>query len=126
MAFDTIGLCGYGFRFNEFYLEDVHPFARQMAEGLTESGKIAARTSMETRLRVFAAKHHRENIAAMHKLCGEIIEARKSHPQPDRTDLLSVMMNEKDPTTGEKLDEQNIMYQVSSVLIRLFYVVRFR
>ena len=115
MAFDTIGLCGYGFRFNEFYSEDVHPFARQMAESLLEAGKIATRTGLETKMRIFSAQQQQRNVEAMHRLCREMIEDRKAHPQPGRHDLLNVMMNEKDSVTGEKLDDQNIIYQVSRV-----------
>jgi hypothetical protein len=28
-AFDTIGLCAYSYRFNEFYTDHAHPFAQQ-------------------------------------------------------------------------------------------------
>ena len=30
LAFDTIGLCAFGYRFNEFYSDHAHPFAQQM------------------------------------------------------------------------------------------------
>ena len=116
MAFDTIGLCGYGYRFNEFYSEDVHPFARQMEQSLLESGRISARTTIESTLRVFSAKQLKDNIEAMHGLCHQIIEERRANPQPDRHDLLNTMMNEKDSVTGEKLSDQNIVYQVCSTM----------
>jgi hypothetical protein len=56
MAFDTTGLCAFSYRYNSFYLQDVHPFAKQMAEVLVESGCRTNRTSAENFIRVFPAE----------------------------------------------------------------------
>lgn len=106
MAFDAIALCSFGYRFNNFYSDHVHPFIDQMTDVLLESGKKANRLSIENRLRVFAAAHYQQNIKAMHDLCEEIIEERIKHPPPDATDVLSAMLEGKDPETGEKMSPE--------------------
>jgi cytochrome P450/NADPH-cytochrome P450 reductase len=43
LTFDTIGLCAFGYRFNEFYTEKTHPFGQQLWEALVESGRRGIR-----------------------------------------------------------------------------------
>ncbi|OJD32086.1 nadph-cytochrome p450 reductase [Diplodia corticola] len=117
LAFDTIGICGFNYRFNNFYAEHMHPFATQMAAALIESGKRANRTQMETRLRIWSNKQLQDNIHEMHKLCDDLVAQRKAHPQPDVNDLLNTMLNVADPVTGEKLDDENIRYNMVTFLI---------
>lgn len=118
LAFDTIGLCAFGFRFNDFYSDNMHEFAIQMTDVLVEAGKRASRTHMETQLRYLAAQQFDTDIAAMHKLCDNIVDERIQDPQPDSNDLLNVMLNQKDPETGEKLSKENIRYQMATFLVR--------
>jgi cytochrome P450 / NADPH-cytochrome P450 reductase len=118
LAFDTIALCAFGYRFNEFYLKDPHPFANQMAEVLIESGKRASRLSVENLLRIWSAAHNRENVAAMHKLCDELVAERKANPNPEVNDLLNTMLNSSDPVTGEKMTDESIRYNMVTFLVR--------
>ncbi|KAF9641129.1 putative cytochrome p450 protein [Lasiodiplodia theobromae] len=117
LAFDTIGLCAFNYRFNDFYAEHMHPFANQMAAVLLESGKRANRTQMETKLRLWSNKQMQDNIHAMHKLCDDIVAERKANPDPGVNDLLNTMLNTADPVTGEKLDDENIRNQMVTFLI---------
>ncbi|KAL0253291.1 hypothetical protein SLS55_010263 [Diplodia seriata] len=117
LAFDTIGICAFNYRFNNFYAEHMHPFATQMAASLVQAGKRAFRTQMENRLRMWSNKEMQDNIQAMHKLCDELVAERKAHPQPGVNDLLNTMLTVADPVTGEKLDDENIRYQMVTFLI---------
>ncbi|CAK3933249.1 cytochrome P450 [Lecanosticta acicola] len=117
LAFDTIGLCAFSFRFNEFYSEDVHPFARQMSEVLLESGKRANRPSWTQALYHSAEQKRQDNVAEMHQLCDQIVADRKAHPQPDNHDLLNTMLNAVDKETGERLSDENIRYQLATFLV---------
>jgi cytochrome P450/NADPH-cytochrome P450 reductase len=121
MAFDTIGLCSFSYRYNSFYLAEPHPFAQQMAEVLIESGRRANRTSIESYLRVFSAQKNKENVEAMWKLCDELVAERKAHPQPDSKDLLNTMLNVTDPVTGEKLSDENIRFNMVTFLVSWNY-----
>lgn len=53
----------------------------------------------------------------MFTLVDHIIAERKEHPQEGADDLLSHMLNGKDPETGETLDDENIRYQIITFLI---------
>ncbi|KAI0183157.1 cytochrome P450 [Xylaria flabelliformis] len=117
LAFDVIGLCGFGYRFNSFYRDEIHPFAQQMAAALTEAGKRASRSSLETYLRVNSAKEMQQNIESMWKLCDELVAERKRNPQPDAKDLLNTMLNAKDPQTGDKLSDENIRFNMATFLV---------
>jgi cytochrome P450/NADPH-cytochrome P450 reductase len=117
MAFDTIGLCAFSYRYNSFYLEKPHPFAQEMGEVLVEAGRRASRTSVENQLRIFAASHTEQNIKNMWKLCDELVAERKAHPKPDSKDLLNTMLNTKDPITGENLSDENIRFNMVTFLV---------
>ncbi|KAI0855196.1 cytochrome P450 [Xylaria cubensis] len=117
LAFDVIGLCGFGYRFNSFYREEIHPFAQQMSAALTEAGKRASRSSLETYLRVNAAKEMQKNIDAMWKLCDDLVAERKRNPQPNARDLMNTMLNASDPTTGERLSDENIRFNMATFLV---------
>ncbi|OCL14690.1 bifunctional P-450/NADPH-P450 reductase [Glonium stellatum] len=100
-----------------FYSEDIHPFANQMAEVLIESGKRASRLSIENHLRIWSAAHTQENIAAMHKLCDELVAERRANPNPEANDLLNAMLNSSDPVTGEKMTDENIRFNMVTFLV---------
>lgn len=117
LAFDTIGLCAFSYRFNQFYSEEVHPFATQMSDVLAESGKKAGRPQLIQALYRRSERKRVADVQAMHALCDEIVADRKKHPQPDNKDLLNVMLNSKDRETGEGLSDENIRYQLTTFLV---------
>lgn len=112
-----IGLCAFGYRFNNFYSDKAHPFVEQMVEVLVESGRRATRTGIENKLRVFAEANRQENVRQMHKLCDEIIEERVAHPQPDARDLLNPMLEGVDKVTGEKMSKELVRYNMVTFLV---------
>lgn len=118
-AFDTIGLCSFGYRFNEFYLEKAHPFAQQMADVLLESGRRANRPSLMNQFYRADERERQENVRKMHELSDEIIAERKRNPQPDSTDLLNTMLNTVDRETGEALSDENIRFNMCTFLVSL-------
>ncbi|KAI1423202.1 cytochrome P450 [Xylaria sp. FL1777] len=117
LAFDMIGICGFGYRFNSFYRDEIHPFAREMAAALTEAGKRANRPSVENYLRVNAAEELNKNIHSMWQLCDELVAERKRNPKPEARDLLNTMLNASDPQTGEKLSDENIRFNMVTFLV---------
>ncbi|KAF7192712.1 Bifunctional cytochrome P450/NADPH--P450 reductase [Pseudocercospora fuligena] len=117
LAFDTIGLCAFSYRFNQFYSDEPHPFAQQMGEVLIESGKKANRPTLAAPFYRASERKRQENVAAMHKLCDDIVAERKRNPQPDNPDLLNVMLNSVDRETGEGLSDVNIRMQLATFLV---------
>ncbi|KAF2211670.1 hypothetical protein CERZMDRAFT_68391 [Cercospora zeae-maydis SCOH1-5] len=117
LAFDTIGLCAFSYRFNQFYSEDVHPFAMQMADVLVETGKKSGRPHLIQALYRRSERKRLADMQSMHALCDQIVADRKQHPQPDNNDLLNVMLNSTDRETGEGLSDENIRFQLTTFLV---------
>ncbi|KAF3036352.1 hypothetical protein E8E12_008017 [Didymella heteroderae] len=117
LTFDMIGLCAFGFRFNNFYLPKPHPFVGQMANVLLECGRRSNRLSVENKLRIFSATKLNGDIAKMHALCNEIIADRVANPRPDAQDLLNTMLNGVDPKTGEKMTQESTRYNMVTFLV---------
>ncbi|KAI1845852.1 hypothetical protein JX266_007939 [Neoarthrinium moseri] len=117
LAFDTIALCGFSYRFNSFYRDNTHPFAQQMAETLIEAGKRANRTAIENSMRIFSAEETKKNVQAMWKLCDELVADRRRNPKPEVNDILNAMLNREDPETGEKMSDESIRFNMLTFLI---------
>ena len=120
LAFDTIGLCSFGFRFNEFYSDTVHPFAKQMANVLKLSGRRANRLAVQNAVYRWEEQERQDDAKKMHDLVRQIIQERKRKPEPEAKDLLNTMLFAADRETGETLSEENIVFNiVCSVTILL-------
>jgi len=118
LTLDTIGLCGFGYRFNSFYRESPHPFVGAMIGALA--------TSMETRglplekvLKKDRERKLRADIRYMNEMVDRIVRERREigDDLADQPDLLSHMLSGVDRKTGERLDDLNIRYQVITFLI---------
>src|ERR1700742_580161 len=118
LTLDTIGLCGFDYRFNSFYREDYHPFVEALVRSLE--------TIMMTRglpLEGLWMRNRKRDLAAdaafMNKMVDEIIaERRKNADATDaKKDMLNAMMTGVDRATGTQLDDVNIRYQINTFLI---------
>ncbi|KAK2611954.1 hypothetical protein QQS21_002060 [Conoideocrella luteorostrata] len=116
LAFDTIGLCGFGYRFNEFYTDNTHPFAQQMANVLTLSARRANRSDLENKVHYWEEQSRQADVKAMHELANQIVDERKANPKPDAKDLLNTMIYGVDRETGETLGQENIVYNMVTFL----------
>jgi cytochrome P450/NADPH-cytochrome P450 reductase len=118
LTLDTIGLCGFDYRFNSFYRRDYHPFVESLVRSLE--------TIMMTRgipLEGIWLKKRRQELAAdvafMNKMVDEIVAERRKNVEAaeGKKDMLGAMMTGVDRTTGEQLDDVNIRYQINTFLI---------
>ncbi|QOS78580.1 bifunctional cytochrome P450/NADPH--P450 reductase [Paenibacillus sp. JNUCC31] len=117
LTLDTIGLCGFNYRFNSFYREEPHPFITSMVRALDESMSSLQRLRLQDKLMITKKKQFDQDIRSMFSLVDHIIAERKEQPQEGADDLLSHMLSGKDPETGETLDDENIRYQIITFLI---------
>lgn len=117
LTLDTIGLCGFDFRFNSFYREDSHPFIEKMVRALDESMSQTQRLGIQDKLMVRSKRQYKEDIDYMFNLVDQLIEERKQAGDQGEDDLLSHMLKGKDPETGEALDDKNIRFQIITFLI---------
>ncbi|KAF8606735.1 fatty acid hydroxylase [Ceratobasidium sp. AG-I] len=116
LAFETIGLCGFNYRLNNFYTLEDPPFVRAMGDFLIECLMRARRPNIIQAVSYSANAKYEEDIKVMHKLADEIIADRKKHPS-DKKDLLNAMLLGKDPETGEGLTDEDIRAQMLTFLI---------
>ncbi len=117
LTLDTISLAGFGYRFNSFGSERMHPFLESMGRGLTEAMAGLTRLPFLKNIPNRAREaRYQEDISAMFKLVDDVIEERKRHPT-DGNDLLNLMLTAVDPETKTRLEDVNIRYQVITFLI---------
>ena len=118
LTLDTIGLCGFDYRFNSFYREEPHPFVASMVRCLDTAMQQQSRLPVGNRLRVREHRRFQDDTTFMNSVVDEIIARRKaSGDQSDKKDLLGHMLSGVDKQTGERLDDVNIRYQIITFLI---------
>lgn len=117
LTLDTIGLCGFNYRFNSFYRDQPHPFIISMVRALDEAMAQIPRLEIQDKLKIMTKRQYKKDIDTLNSLVDKIIAERKSNGEQDSEDLLSRMLNSKDPETGEGLDDENIRYQMITFLI---------
>src|ERR687885_750756 len=118
LTLDTIGLCGFGYRFNSFYREEQHPFRLSLDGAGEEARAQLSRGPIRNKLMVRKHRQFQEDISFMNSVVdGIIAERRASGDQSDKKDLLSYMLSGVDKKSGERLDDVNIRYQIITFLI---------
>ncbi len=117
LTLDTIGLCGFNYRFNSFYRETTHPFVTSMVRALDEAMSQTQRLGIQDKLMIKSKKQFREDIQYMFSLVDELIADRKQNGDQGEDDLLSHMLKGVDPETGVSLDDENIRFQIITFLI---------
>lgn len=117
LTLDTIGLCGFGYRFNSFYRENHNPFIISMVNSLDEAMHQSTRLPVQNKLLYKRKKQFEKDIQSMFSLVDQLIAERKEQGDQGETDMLARMLSAKDPHTGEKLDDENIRFQIITFLI---------
>jgi cytochrome P450 / NADPH-cytochrome P450 reductase len=118
LTLDTIGLCGFDYRFNSFYRRDYHPFVESLVRSLETimmiRGLPLENLWMQRRRRDLAT-----DIDFMNRMVDEIVAERRKNADAteDKKDMLGAMMTGVDRSTGEQLDDVNIRYQINTFLI---------
>ncbi|SEA02134.1 cytochrome P450 / NADPH-cytochrome P450 reductase [Thalassobacillus cyri] len=117
LTLDTIGLCGFNYRFNSFYREKPHPFVDKMVHALDEAMNQTQRLGIQEKFMVRSHRQFKEDIDYMFNLVDQLIAERKQSGDQGEDDLLAHMLTGKDPETGEALDDENIRFQIITFLI---------
>jgi cytochrome P450 / NADPH-cytochrome P450 reductase len=119
LTLDTIGLCGFDYRFNSFYRRDYHPFVGSLVRSL-ETIMMTRGLPLEGLWMQKRRKTLTEDVAFMNKMVDEIVAERRGSPADSsdgKKDMLAAMMTGVDRGTGEQLDDVNIRYQINTFLI---------
>ncbi|MEM7219032.1 MAG: cytochrome P450 [Pseudomonadota bacterium] len=115
LTLDTVGLCGFDYRFNSFYREDFHPFIGALTRTL-ETCMLQRNLPFEGITLRKRLTQQEEDVAYMYRLVDEIIADRRRRGG-DQKDLLNFMLAGEDKKTGERLSDENIRYQINTFLI---------
>jgi cytochrome P450 / NADPH-cytochrome P450 reductase len=118
LTLDTIGLCGFDYRFNSFYREDYHPFVASLVRSL-ETIMLTRGLPLEG---LWLRNRNRDlasDVAFMNAMVDEIVAERRKNAEAaeGKKDMLGAMMTGVDRATGEQLDDVNIRYQINTFLI---------
>jgi cytochrome P450 / NADPH-cytochrome P450 reductase len=118
LTLDTIGLCGFGYRFNSFYRESPHPFVGAMIGALGASMETRG-LPLESLIKKDRERKLRADIRYMNEMVDRIVRDRRESGDgiAEKPDLLSHMLSGVDRKSGDRLDDLNIRYQVITFLI---------
>lgn len=116
VALDTIGICGFNYRFNSFYREDYHPFITALTNTL-ETCMMQRGLPFESTLLKRRLDQMEKDVGYMNKLVDDIIAERRKTGGSGENDLLNYMLDGVDKVTGETLSDENIRYQINTFLI---------
>ncbi len=116
LTLDTIGVCGFGYRFNSFYREDFHPFIEALNRTLSTTQRMRGLPG-EKLLKGEQIKQLHRDAAYMNDLVDKIIRERRNQGGDGPEDLLDFMLSGRDAQTGERLSDENIRYQINTFLI---------
>ncbi len=117
LTLDTIGLCGFSYRFNSYYRETPNPFIESMVRALNESMHKGNRIPIQDKLMIGTKRQFDRDIESMFSTVDKLIAERRARGDQGERDLLARMLSVEDPETGEKLDDDNIRYQIITFLI---------
>jgi cytochrome P450/NADPH-cytochrome P450 reductase len=118
LTLDTIALCGYGYRFNSFYAEELHPFVRAMLRQFHETSARLRRPAFMTRLMIMKERQRAEDTATMRGMADALLARRRqTGPRPGHKDLIDLMLTGHDPKTGEGLSDAFIAGQIVGFLV---------
>ena len=118
LTLDTIGLCGFDYRFNSFYRRDYHPFVESLVRSLETIMRVRG-LPLENWWMQSRRRDLESDVAFMNKMVDEIVAERRRNAKAAETkkDMLGAMLSGIDRATGEQLDDVNIRYQINTFLI---------
>ncbi|RZD89966.1 reductase [Streptomyces albidoflavus] len=117
LTFDTIGLCGFGYEFESFRRDDLHPFVEAMSRALAFAQEKGESIPGSELFKTKKVEQFRKDVDLMTQLVDEVIKERRASGDTSTDDLMGLMLHTKDSVTGEPLDDVNIRNQVITFLI---------
>ncbi|MFW7378975.1 MAG: cytochrome P450 [Oligoflexus sp.] len=117
LTLDTIALCAFDYRFNSFYEKAMHPLIGAMLRSLLEAGARGRRLPLQNRMKILTQRQYQDDVHCMQQVADELIAERRKQKHGSKKDLLSLMLECKDPLTGEGLSDTNIRHQLVTFLI---------
>ncbi len=79
LTLDTIGLCGFNYRFNSYYRETPYPFITSMVRALDEAMHQMQRLDIQDKLMVRTKRQFQHDIQVMFSLVDKIIKEHQEN-----------------------------------------------
>ncbi|MEU3628449.1 cytochrome P450 [Amycolatopsis coloradensis] len=116
LTLETIGRTGFGYSFSSFERAEPHPFVAAMVRTLRHAQRMVLQPPViGPFLNRKANRRNEADLAFLHSVVDEVVEARRGDTSTG--DLLGLMLNTTQPSTGEALDEVNIRNQIITFLV---------
>jgi len=122
LTLETIAQTGFGYTFHSFDSDEPHPFPAALARSLRFAQMQGYEVpGAKSRLNRRAIRRNAADIAYMHGEVDRVVQARIAELEGGGTDeapndLLSLMLEEADPATGQRLTAEQIRYQIVTFL----------
>ena len=119
VTLETIGLCGFNYRFHSLESDTVHPFIEALLSSLQFVMESIAIPEFVNKLRRKRVKKFEQDTDHMYRMVDTIIEERKRSPEKYQGvhDLLNIMLHTEDTVTGTYLKDHEIRDQIITLLI---------
>ena len=112
LTLDTIGLCGFDYRFNSFYRRDYHPFVEALVRSARNGDAGARPAALEGLTMQGRRRTMQKDLAFMNAIVDELVRERRNAGPSDKKDLLDSMLNRRRQT------EPGISSTISTSAIR--------
>jgi cytochrome P450/NADPH-cytochrome P450 reductase len=117
LTLDTIGLCGFGYRFDSITRKAPHPFLIALADALQSAQGGTFQPALLRKLAGRAGRRRTEQDAAVMKDTVDRVIAERKASGERRRDLLDVMLNGVDRGSGTVMDDALIRDEIITFLV---------
>ncbi|MFD6160745.1 cytochrome P450 [Nocardia sp. NPDC060256] len=116
---EVISRTGFSYSFDSFTRADSaeHPFVAAMTRGLQFVNRNANLPPVLHKFPRRRVEQQAKDIAFAKQLVDDVIATRRRTDPDNIRDLLGLMLNSSDPTSGSRLDEKNIRHQILTFLV---------
>ncbi|MBT0566095.1 cytochrome P450 [Williamsia sp. CHRR-6] len=117
LTFDMIGLMGFGYDFQSFDKDELHPFVAAMTRVMAFANLRSRSLPGEELFQRKGLAQFEADIATMNKTVDDVIAERRRTGDTSTNDVLGRMLTTPNPNTGEYLDDANIRAQTITFLL---------
>ena len=120
LTVEIIGRAGLGYSFGALSDPAENGFSAAITSELGYVRRAMRVDPIPFWTQLFGKKRHQQHVADqefIRQLVGDVVAARRDSPSvEERHDMLDIMLHSADPDTGERLDRENIINQILTLM----------